>query len=117
MAVVSSGSLRPDSVPAYRSRERSFIKTTSETTVLEVNINHPLAEALLRLELKEGVKVLDYRFDLPRDRSLEYVYRASRTADELEALAAAEQARLASEPAAPPGGADSNLPAAGARSR
>jgi hypothetical protein len=67
--------------------ERNSVpKSTSVTTILEAKLDEPLAEDRFRLEMKEGVQVTDYRFDLPGEVPISYTYGAGRTEAEFRAL-------------------------------
>jgi peroxiredoxin len=70
-------------------------KTTSETTILELKVDEPLRDDLFQLEMKDGVQVADFRFDLPEAQPLRYTYKRGRTEAELQALHEAERKDLA----------------------
>ena len=73
----------------------SVARKTSKTTILEVKADEPLRDDFFRLEMKEGVRVTDYRFDLPEELTVGYAYKAGRTEAEFQALHEAERKDLA----------------------
>jgi thiol-disulfide isomerase/thioredoxin len=61
-------------------------KETSTTTILEVKADEPVRDNFFRFEMKDGVQVSDYRFDLPEEDPISYAYKAGRTEAEFRAL-------------------------------
>lgn len=68
----------------YRSpsADKTFVSGRRDLKAVEVRVNEPLADELFAIEIKEGVKVNDYRHDPP----LFYKHKKNMTQDEWQAI-------------------------------
>jgi hypothetical protein len=70
---------------------KRYVAAHQTIKVVEVRVNKPIPDDLLRIDMKEGAQVYDFRYDPP----LEYKYKKDRTEAEWEELKKAAQARAA----------------------